>query len=171
MHSSYVAPEFYSLIGFLRFRLHASGLHNLVRYNSKRLGGAMGCGGSKPTGGSYATGTATIKLVERTREIGIAPTKTRYAAFLSHYKMEAAMEARYLQSELEGALNQRCFLDSDDLKDLRLLKEAVELTSAGRTRASERVAVVVHVHAGSGHGVAKDLRDAGSIDALLRSLV
>lgn len=73
----------------------------------------------------------------------------KYAAFVSHFKMEAAMEARYLQAELETELRRLIFLDrylvgpdpptrgcpdcpihlsrlcSDDLHDLRLLKEAV----------------------------------------------
>ena len=31
-----------------------------------------------------------------------------YAAFVSHYKAEAAMEARYLQSELEQASERAC---------------------------------------------------------------
>ena len=49
----------------------------------------------------------------------------RYAAFLSHFKVETAMEARFLQSELHAAIGQRIFLDSDDLSDLRLLRAAV----------------------------------------------
>ena len=49
----------------------------------------------------------------------------RYAAFLSHYKVEAAMEARYLKLELESTLGRDIFLDSDDLHDLTRLKEAV----------------------------------------------
>ena len=36
------------------------------------------------------------------------------------------MEARYLHVELEAALGGRVFLDSDDLHDLRLLREAVQ---------------------------------------------
>jgi hypothetical protein len=54
---------------------------------------------------------------------------------------------------------------SSDVMEARQLKEAVEGASDGRTR------VGVHVHAGSGHGVAKDLRDAGRIDALLGSVI
>ncbi|EOD13874.1 hypothetical protein EMIHUDRAFT_451930 [Emiliania huxleyi CCMP1516] len=38
---------------------------------------------------------------------------------------EAAMEARFLQTELEALLGRKCFLDSDDLRDLRLLQQAV----------------------------------------------
>ena len=41
-----------------------------------------------------------------------------YAAFLSHYKVEAGMEARYLKMELEGIIKEPCFLDSQDLRNL-----------------------------------------------------
>ena len=56
-----------------------------------------------------------------------APTASvkPYAAFVSHYKAEAAMEARFLTAELETALGRNVFLDSDDLHNLRKLKEAV----------------------------------------------
>jgi len=53
------------------------------------------------------------------------PGPKRWAAFISHYKVEAAMEARFLQTELEVLLGRKCFLDSDDLRDLRLLQQAV----------------------------------------------
>ena len=33
------------------------------------------------------------------------------------------MEARFLQTELEVLLGRKCFLDSDDLRDLRLLQQ------------------------------------------------
>lgn len=36
-----------------------------------------------------------------------------YCAFLSHYKMEAAMEARHCQVELERVMEASVFLDSD----------------------------------------------------------
>ena len=48
-----------------------------------------------------------------------------FACFLSHYKVEAATEARWLQQELEAATARRCFLDSDDLKDLSRLRDHV----------------------------------------------
>jgi len=51
--------------------------------------------------------------------------KKRWAAFISHYKVEAAMEARFLQTEIEALLGRKCFLDSDDLRDLRLLQQSV----------------------------------------------
>ena len=49
----------------------------------------------------------------------------RFACFLSHFKIQCASEARLLQAELETSLGRRCFLDSDDLKDLRELTEHV----------------------------------------------
>ena len=45
-----------------------------------------------------------------------ATTSKPYAAFVSHFKAEAAMEARWLQTELTNALNRKVFLDSDDLQ-------------------------------------------------------
>jgi hypothetical protein len=52
-----------------------------------------------------------------------------FAAFLSHYKTEAATEARWLKAELEAVLGKRCFLDSDDLSDLSRLKGHVRESS------------------------------------------
>ena len=49
------------------------------------------------------------------------PIKKKYSAFLSHYKVEAASDARYMKEVLERILKQPVFLDSDDLKDLRAL--------------------------------------------------
>lgn len=43
----------------------------------------------------------------------------QYAAFLSHYKMEAGMEARYLRDLLQKMLRQPCFLDSQNLMNLK----------------------------------------------------
>ena len=51
--------------------------------------------------------------------------RERFACFLSHYKIQCASEARLLQAELEASLGRRCFLDSDDLKDLRQLADHV----------------------------------------------
>ena len=45
----------------------------------------------------------------------------KFAAFVSHMKAEASMEARFLQGELETAFGQhskKIFLDSDDLRTL-----------------------------------------------------
>ena len=53
------------------------------------------------------------------------PMGKKYAAFVSHFKAEAAMEARFLMTELESALGRSVFLDSDDLSNLQVLKDAV----------------------------------------------
>lgn len=61
--------------------------------------------------------------------IAALPDLKRFAAFLSHYKLEAGTEARLIQQNLkaiiekapiDGASN-HIFLDSDDLSDLRML--------------------------------------------------
>ena len=51
--------------------------------------------------------------------------KGKFAAFCSHYKKECAMEARHCQFDLEQMLGAPCFLDSDDLTDLRKLLQHV----------------------------------------------
>ena len=57
--------------------------------------------------------------------------KKRYAAFLSHFKAEAAAEARILKLELVKALrtpDEKVFLDADSLSDLRELQAQVTET-------------------------------------------
>jgi hypothetical protein len=49
----------------------------------------------------------------------------KYACFISHYKAEAATEARHLKDKLTSMLSSDVFLDSDDLADLRNLLDAV----------------------------------------------
>jgi len=44
-----------------------------------------------------------------------------YAAFLSHYKVESASDARYIHDTLRKILRVQIFLDSSSLKDLRRL--------------------------------------------------
>ena len=59
---------------------------------------------------------------------GWAVAKT-YSCFLSHYKLEAAAEARILKAELNRALRlppDQVFLDADNLTDLRDLLHCVE---------------------------------------------
>ena len=51
---------------------------------------------------------------------------TEYAAFVSHMKAEAAMEARFLQIELESQTGEHVFLDSDDLRNLDKLVDHVK---------------------------------------------
>ena len=53
-----------------------------------------------------------------------------FAAFVSHAKADAAMEARYLQTELETALEAPVFLDSDNLRDLRDMPDHVRDSGA-----------------------------------------
>jgi len=45
----------------------------------------------------------------------------KYAVFLSHYKDEAGMEARYLRDLLQKVLRKPCFLDSQNLSSLNNL--------------------------------------------------
>ena len=49
----------------------------------------------------------------------------RFAAFLSHHKVAAAMDARFVKDKLEQMLGAEVFLDSDNLQDLRLLLDHV----------------------------------------------
>ena len=48
-------------------------------------------------------------------------TEKHFACFISHYKVEAGMEARYLRELLERMLGRKVFLDSSDLRDLKYL--------------------------------------------------
>ena len=71
------------------------------------------------------------EILKRSIE-GWAVAKT-YGAFLSHFKNEAAAEARVLKLELTRSLRTRedqIFLDSDNLTDLRNLLECVEQSDA-----------------------------------------
>ena len=48
-------------------------------------------------------------------EQGLDRDRRAFTAFLSHYKVEAATEARWLQEKLEPLLGGRPFLDSDGM--------------------------------------------------------
>ena len=76
---------------------------------------------SGPTQPAAALGAAPKAAARRTS----GPKK--FAAFLSHCKADAAMEARYLQGEMERGVNdgRSIFLDSDDLRDLTQLQQHV----------------------------------------------
>eukprot|EP00966_Prymnesium_polylepis_P207457 4805689-Prymnesium_polylepis.1 len=63
----------------------------------------------------WAVCTTHPPYIERWRLRGI------YACFLSHYKIEAASEARYMHDVLRKMLKQPVFLDSSTLSDLRYL--------------------------------------------------
>ena len=85
----------------------------------------MGCAASKPEGGFDAPdallgaglpgakqgqGDRRKSASGRLRPVG----DVGFACFLSHFKTEAATEARWLQGELEQMTEERCFLDSDE---------------------------------------------------------
>ena len=76
---------------------------------------------SGPTQPAAALGAAPKAAAIRTS----GPKK--FAAFLSHCKADAAMEARYLQGEMERGVKdgRSIFLDSDDLRDLTQLQQHV----------------------------------------------
>ena len=67
--------------------------------------------------------------LEAAPEAAAKPTSgpKKFAAFLSHCKADAAMEARYLQGEMERGVKdgRSIFLDSDDLRDLTQLQQHV----------------------------------------------
>jgi hypothetical protein len=65
----------------------------------------------------------------------------QYAAFLSHYKVETGTESRLVAGELGRLLppgHNKCFLDSDDVKDLRDLTDRVWAPSAQRKHTETR---------------------------------
>ena len=93
----------------------------------------MGCASSTPTKVGPNVAAAPEEPSQAPRRQGSSlqnrPVSQRgddgYAAFISHVKAEASMEARFLQTELEGLFQKRVFLDSDDLRDLRKLQDHV----------------------------------------------
>ena len=66
-------------------------------------------------------------------------SQRQFAAFLSHHKAGAAMEARYVHNELERILGASVFLDSDDLRDLRQLMEHVRASDVLVVMQSARI--------------------------------
>jgi hypothetical protein len=85
-----------------------------------------------PVGGASTASRARLSYTSSEAMAGISkssipkwPRRGQYCCFLSHYKREAATEARLLQLELEKVLGGPVFIDSDDLKDLRLLTHHV----------------------------------------------
>ena len=65
--------------------------------------------------------------------------KGGFACFLSHYKIEAGSDARYLYDLLGRMLQSRLFLDSNDLTDLRTLFEHVHNSDVVLLLATEGV--------------------------------
>ena len=80
---------------------------------------------SGATGISSASALA-VHSAQRPHDRELAAGK-RFAAFISHHKRDAAMEARFLKERLEApnALGLPVFLDSDELHDLRTLLDHV----------------------------------------------
>jgi hypothetical protein len=64
-------------------------------------------------------------IASRSKTTTTTRTTKPFAAFISHMKAEASMEARFVQAELEALLSRRVFLDSDDLRDLSQLTQHV----------------------------------------------
>jgi len=83
----------------------------------------MGCAQSaeRVAPKSGAAGGAVTEVAQRRASYN----DSGFHAFLSHYKVEAATEARWLQEQLEPKLDGRAFLDSDDLNDLSKLTQHV----------------------------------------------
>merc|ERR1712185_556639 len=82
----------------------------------------MGCASSKPPSADNLR--AGLPAAPQQQQRAFAE-RSGFAIFLSHYKTEAATEARWLQEHLEREISQRVFLDSDDLTDLSRLKDHV----------------------------------------------
>jgi len=59
----------------------------------------------------------------------VTPRWDRYAAFVSHYKIEAGTDARYLVELLEASTDNPCFLDSSELTHLSEIFSGVEQSS------------------------------------------
>ena len=77
---------------------------------------------AKASDGSTPLDCCTAKFRQ---ELERMARKVSYVAFLSHYKAEAAAEARYIHDALERSLERNVFLDSDNLTHLKELKESV----------------------------------------------
>ena len=104
----------------LRKRLRRSALENSVAAAPKP--------GIQRLGRKAVLANRAIKeMNERARRRSRESTKEGYLAFVSHMKAEAAMEARFLQIELESLhQDDLIFLDSDDLRDLSKLIHHVQ---------------------------------------------
>ena len=93
-------------------------------------------------------------------------TPRRFAAFLSHYKLECGTEARLVQLQLKPIVQANpivaggstdIFLDSDDLSDLRLLLSHVKETQVLVLLQSKGVLtrpwVIIELHTALTHGI------------------
>ena len=94
---------------------------------------------------AFAVGCAASFLLRRSRRRALdakgigrtlrppkaraTPSWDRYVAFVSHYKMEAGTDARYLVELLEASLGAPCFLDSSELTHMSQIFPCVEGSS------------------------------------------
>ena len=95
-------------------------------------------GGGAADDGVADGGAASLRVGGGTEREGGEPLRTkegsardqiskRYCCFLSHYKVEAGSDARYLNDLIARMTGVPCFLDSSDLSDLRtLMSEGVQ---------------------------------------------
>ena len=68
----------------------------------------------------------------------------RYCMFLSHFKVEAGSDARYLSDLIKRKTGCAAYLDSNDLVDLRTLFNEGEHTGPSHTRFCARAACTQH---------------------------
>ena len=129
--------------------------------------------------------------VSNVTSTAVAAGKRTFAAFLSHAKAEAAMEARFIQTQMEAMdpRQRRVFLDSDDLTDLRMLLDHVRdsdclvllLTRSVLTRPwcllelmaaveAQIPIVMVHLHGPSPYEEGPSLALLRHLDSLLEEL-
>ena len=87
--------------------------------------GTMGCSSSKLEQQEQRALSHNPGRPSRAQTHLMQPNTAPFAGFLSHYKIEAATEARWLKEKLEDSLEASVFLDSDDLRDLSRLKDHV----------------------------------------------
>ena len=85
----------------------------------------MGCSAGKPEPPHARALSHNVGRPGSPQPQGARGKSTSFACFLSHFKTEAATEARWLQRELEEAINEKVFLDSDDLTNLASLCDHV----------------------------------------------
>jgi hypothetical protein len=99
-----------------------------------------------------------LSLIQPSTAVAVAARK-RYAAFLSHFKLQAGTEARLVHDKLKQMMGggNEIFLDSDDLQDLRLLLEHVKASSVlvllQTKSVLERPWVILELHTAITHNV------------------
>ena len=79
---------------------------------AKQLASAPGVRDDIQPTNPRADGTSAPKHTGGEKHFRLPPPLLKpFAAFVSHFKIEAAMEARFLTAELESALDRNVFLD------------------------------------------------------------